>query len=74
MEAEQTPGKRRCSRCSSSVCAARTPSRSGNPAPRTLSLAASGVVADSGRSSGAEWTGGGWGTRSPTGRNADLRN
>ena len=63
--AERTPGRRRCSRCSSSVCAARTPSPSGSPAPRRLAPAASGAEEDTGRSSGAVWTGGGWGTRNP---------
>lgn len=63
--AEQTPGRRRCSRCSSSVYGVRTLSPSGSLVPRRLALAASGVGADTGHSSGAVWTGGGWGTRSP---------
>lgn len=68
VEAGRTPGRRRCIRCSSSVCGARTPSPSGSPAPRRLSPAASGVAVDTGRSSAAAWTGGGWGTRSPAGQ------
>lgn len=63
--AEQTPGRRKCSRCSSSVYGAHTLSLSGSPAPHRLALAASGVAVDTGHSSGAVWTGGGWGTRSP---------
>lgn len=65
VEAGQTPGRRRCSHCSSSVYGAHTLSLSGSPAPHRLVLAASGVVVDTGHSSGAVWTGGGWGTRSP---------
>lgn len=65
MVAGQTQGRRRCSHCSSSVYGAHTLSLSGSPAPHRLSLATSGVVVDSGHSSGAVWTGGGWGTRSP---------
>lgn len=65
VEAAQTPGRRRCSRCSSSVCGAHTLSLNGSPAPRRLSLAASGAAVDTGHSSGAVWTGGGWRTRSP---------
>lgn len=63
--AGRTPGRRRCSRCSSSVCVARTPSLSGSPALRTLSRATSGAAVDTCRSSGAAWTVGGSGTRSP---------
>lgn len=72
MVAGQTLGRRRCSRCSSSVYGAHTPSLSGSLAPRRLSPAASGAAADSGHSSGAELTVGGWGTRSPKCRNGDL--
>lgn len=74
MAAGQTLGRRRCNHCSSSVYGAHTPSPSGSPAPRRLSPAASGVAVDSGHSSGAEWTGDGWGTRSPKERNGDLGN
>lgn len=74
MAAGQILGRRRCSHCSSNVYGARTPSPSGSPAPRRLSPAASGAAADSGHSSGAGWTGGGWGTRSPKGRNGGLGN
>lgn len=51
--AAQTPGRRRCSRCSSSACASRTRSRSGSWAPRRLCLARSGAAVGSGRSSGS---------------------
>lgn len=63
--AGRTRGRRRCSRCSSSVCVVRTPSLSGSPALRTLSRATSGAAADTCHSSGAAWTEGGSGTRSP---------
>lgn len=72
--AGQTLDRHRCSRCSSSVCVAHTRSLSGSPGPRRLSPAASGAVADSGHSSGAEWTGDGWGTRSPERRDGDFEN
>lgn len=68
VEAGQNPGRRRCIRCSSSVYGARTLSPSGSPAPHRLSPAASGVAVDTCRSSGAPWTGGGWGTRRPGGQ------
>ena len=68
VEAGQTPGRRRCSHCSSSVYGAHTRSLSGSLAPRRLSLAASGAAVDTGHSSGAVWTGGGWGTRNPEGQ------
>lgn len=51
--AAQTPGRRRCSRCSSSACASRTRSRSGSWAPRRLCPARSGEAVGSGRSSGS---------------------
>ena len=57
--AEQTPDKHRCSHCSSSVYGAHTLSLSGSLAPHRLSLVASGVVVDTGHSSGAVWTVGG---------------
>lgn len=63
--AGQTPGRRRCSHCSSSVYGAHTLSLSGSLAPRRLFRATSGAAVDTGHSSGAVWTGGGWGTRSP---------
>lgn len=65
MVAGQTQGRHRCSHCSSSVYDVHTLSLSGSLAPRRLSLATSEVGVDSGRSSGAVWTGDGWGTRSP---------
>lgn len=63
--AGQTPGRRRCSHCSSSVYGAHILSLSGSPAPHRLFRAASGVAVDTGHSSDAVWTGGGLGTRSP---------
>lgn len=63
--AEQTPGRHRCSRCSSSVYGVHTLSLSGSPAPHRLSLEASGVAVDTGHSSGAVWTESGWDTHSP---------
>lgn len=63
--AEQTPGRHRCSHCSSSVYGAHTQSLSGSRAPHRLALAASEVVVDICRSSGAVWTGGGWDIHSP---------
>lgn len=69
VEAGQTPGRRRCSRCSSIVCGARTLSRSGSLERHRLAPAASEVEVDTGRSSAAAWTVAGWGTRSPERQN-----
>lgn len=63
--AGQTPGRRRCSRCSSNVYGVHTPSLSGTPAPHRLSLATSGVAVDTCHFSGAVLTEDGLGTRSP---------
>lgn len=65
VEVALTPGRRRCSRCNSTVCVSHTQNLTGNPAPHRPARAASGVAGDSGRSSGAECSGDGWGTRSP---------
>lgn len=65
VEAEQTPGRRRCSRCSSIVYGAHTLSQSGSLEHHRLSLAASAVEVDTGRSSGAVRLLGGWGSHSP---------
>lgn len=73
MEAEQTPGRRRCSRCSSSVCGAHTPSRSDSPVPHRLAQVASEVEVDTGRSSAAVQTEGGWDTRNPEGQTTRIR-
>lgn len=51
--AAQTPGRRRCTHCSSSACAFRTRSLSGSWAPRRLGPAKSGGAGGSGRSSGS---------------------
>lgn len=51
--AARTPGRRRCTRCSSSACASRTRSPSGSWAPRRLGPAKSGAAGGSGRSSGS---------------------
>lgn len=64
-EVEQTPGRRRCSRYSSSVCVSHIQNRIDSLAPHRLARAASAVAEDSGRSSGAEGSEGGSGTRSP---------
>lgn len=71
MVAGQTLDRHRCSHCSNSVYGAHTPSLSGSPGLRRLSPAASGVAVDSDHSSGAGWTGGGWGTHSPEWKNED---
>lgn len=51
--AAPTPGRRRCSRCSSSACASRTRNPSGSWAPRRLGQAASAGAGGTGRSSGS---------------------
>lgn len=65
MEVVLTPGRRRCSRCNSTVCVSHTQNQTGSPAPHRLARAASAVAEDSGRSSGAEQSEDGWGTHSP---------
>ena len=65
MGAGQTPDRRRCSRCSSSVCGVHTLSRSDTRGPRRPAPAASGAAEDSGRSSGAAPTETGLDTHSP---------
>lgn len=65
VEVALTPGRRRCSRCNSTVCVSHTQNRTGSPAPHRLARAASAVAEDSGRSSGAERSEDGWGTHSP---------
>lgn len=63
--AGQTPGRRRCSHCNSSVYGAHTLSPSGSLAPHRLFQATSGAAVDTGHFSGAVWTGGGWGIHNP---------
>lgn len=63
--AGQTPDRRRCSRCNSSVYVVHTRNLSDSLALHRLVLGASGVAEDTGRSSDAVWTEDGLGTRSP---------